>query len=226
MTGEGFSWPALADLPARPKRFVWHWTAGAHRADHHELLRYHVLVEHLEGDPGTPEDDVVRIRAGVPLARNMTSVSGPAAHHDPDHGYAAHVAHLNSYSGGIALCGMRGSVDYRPEGGVSPGPSPVTLEQVRALLALSAQAATIYELEVSERTFLGHYEVGQVYGVELTPGRWNVSWLPGLGLARDECGPFLREQLQRWLNSEPIDSRLYAPPPGDTSHDQVKAEEG
>ena len=221
-----FAWPALTDLPARPRRFVWHWTAGAHRSTGEERLRYHVLVEHIDGDPTDPADDVIRIAGGVPLARNMTSVSGLAAHHDPDQGYAAHVAGLNSYSGAISLCGMRGAVDYRPGGSVSPGPSPITLAQVRAMLALSAQAATLYELEVSERTFLGHYEVGRVYGVELTRGRWDVSWLPALGLSKDDAGPYLREQLVRWLRSERIDERLYDPPPGASSRYEGWGEDG
>ena len=222
-----FKLPDLRDLPARPKRVVWHWTAGALFATKRERGCYHVLIEHLEGHPGDPNDDRIVYRAGVPIARNMRSVSGlPSYRHDRENGYAAHVAHLNSYSIGMAMCGMRGAVDERPGRPVLPGPSPITPLQVRALLALSAQMAAAYDLEVTERTFLGHFEVGRVFGVELTPGRWDPSWIPGFHLGKEDVGDFLRRQLALWLAGSRIDERLDEPATGSSWGEETAREEG
>lgn len=217
--------PALLDLPARPKRVVWHWTAGDHFASRRELLCYHILIEHHHGASSLPHDDGVAFRRGVPIQRNMCTVSGPSAKHKPDSGYAAHLAGLNSYSIGVSLCGMRGAVDYRPDSPVLPGSAPVTLLQYRALLAVSAQLAQLYELEVSERTFFAHYEVQRIYGVALTPGRWDTSWIPGFGVERESVGAVLRSELARWLRGDRIDPRFYDPPVGSSSLDISQGEE-
>jgi len=196
------------------------------------MARYHVLVEHHEGDPADPSDDRIVLRSGVPFARNMQSVGNlPLYHRDADRGYAAHTKALNSFSVGLALCGMRGAKDFRPGGSVSPGPSPITLEQVRAMLALSVQIARIYELEIHEETFFCHYEAEAIHGIDqLPPGdriwKWDTTWIPGVDLARNEAGPFLREQMRRWMAGEEIDDRLYAPPAGSRSRDAVRGMEG
>lgn len=227
-----FSWPHPEDLPSAPKRIIWHWTAGGRQATLEELQRYHILVEHHSEQPGNPDDDHVVIRSGVPIARNMQNVNNlPPYHRNSDRGYAAHTKSFNSYSLGIALCGMHGAEDFRPTGSVSPGPYPITLEQVRAMLGLSVQAARIYNLEVSEDTFFSHYEAEYIHGVDQYPPgeriwKWNVTWIPGLDLPREQVGPFLREQLQRWLTNQEIDKRLYAPPIGESSEEAVRKQEG
>lgn len=227
-----FGWPDPEDLPATPDRVVWHWTAGSRQATVEELAHYHVLVEHHEGEPADPSDDRIVVRAGVPIARNMRNVGGfPAYHNDSDRGYAAHTRGLNSFSVGLALCGMHGAEDFRPEGAVSPGPVPITLEQVRAMLSLSLQARDRYGLPIDVDHFHTHYEAEAVHDVDqLPPGprcwKWNVTWVPGLSLARDEAGPWLRAQLRRWAAGEEIDRRLYDPPAGDSPEDAVRGQEG
>jgi len=221
--------PSLGDLTAPPRRVIWHWTAGGLFATKRERSCYHVLIERLEGHPHDPTDDRIVYRAGVPIARNMRSVAGlPSYAHDRERGYAAHVARLNAYSIGVAMCGMRGAVDYRNVGrGVRPGPSPITALQVRALLSISVVLASVYDLEVSERTFLGHYEVERVYGIALTRGRWDPSWIPTRhDLDPGEVGDYLREQLVRWLAGSPIDDAIYDPPEGASSLDESAGEEG
>lgn len=187
------------------RAIIWHWTGGAHKANAVDRRSYHHLIE----------QHATRVRhiAGVPAERNMRSLVGvPSAHNDPEDGYAAHAGGLNTGTIGLALCGMRGATDLRPGRDVVPGPSPITLHQVRALLGASASFAFAHGLPVTEETFLGHHEVRRVYGVGVA--KWDVSWLPGLNLAPHDVGPYLREQLSRWIAGEMIDDVLYSPPGG------------
>lgn len=194
-----------------------HWTAGRHVASDYERTRYHLLIE----DHG----DRTRLVEGVPIERNMRlSLSGPAYHQNPEVGYAAHTGGLNARAIGLAMCGMRGAADHRPGGVVDPGPEPITVRQVRAMLSTTASLCRAYDLEPIPTMVLGHHEVLERFGVGVR--KWDVSWLPGLGVAAEEVGPFLREQVRLWLASEPIDDRLYAPPVGATSEEVLEGDDG
>lgn len=183
---------------------VWHWTGGAHTANAVDRRSYHHLIEQRAAG--------IRHIGGVPVERNLRPLTGiPSAHNDPG-GYAAHAGGFNTGTIGVSMCGMRGAVDLRPGRDVVPGPSPITLHQVRALLGVSASFAIAHDLPVTERTFLSHHEVRRVYGVGVA--KWDVSWIPGLNLSPDDVGPYLREQLSRWLTGDLIDDMLYAPPGG------------
>lgn len=236
-----FSWPRPEEeLPAPPERVILHWTAGTHVATLHETQFYHLLLEHHRGDPEDPTDDRIVVRAGVPIARNMRSGLSdlPPYYRDSDRGYAAHTRGLNGFSVGLALCGMRGAEDLRPEapeggerGRVAPGTHPITVLQVRAMLGLCVQAARVYDLPPDEEHFFTHWEAEALHGVDQYPPgpevwKWNVTWLPGFGLSREEAGPFLREQLVRWMEGSDIDDRLHAPPSGETSEAAVRAQLG
>lgn len=208
--------PRAEDLELQPRAVVWHWTAGTHRANAVDRSSYHFLAEH-RGDRVVPV-------AAVPIERNMRSLSGvPSYRREPGRGYAAHCGGLNTRTIGLALCGMTGAADHRPSGDVTPGRYPITLLQVRWLLGMSATLARAYDLEVTERTFLGHHEVRRVYGAG--SAKWDVSFIPGLGLDASEAGPFLREQLARWLRGDPIDDRIHAPPEGGDRDEALEGDE-
>lgn len=188
--------PADDELPAKPERAVWHWTAGPRAATAHDLERYHVLIE------AWANEDKYRLQSGVPVARNMREVRGlPGFHNDPETGYAAHVRGLNSFSIGIAMCGMREARDstMTEDGKVDPGPEPITAAQVEGLVDVSADCAIRYGLEPVPRQMLGHYEVGEVYGIEQA-GKWDPSFLP-LDTGDAKAGDWLRakvhEEVQR-----------------------------
>lgn len=136
-----------------------------------------------------------RYAKGVPVSRNMQSVSGlPAYHNDPERGYAAHTLGFNSFSIGLCVCGMRGAVDGRPAGEVDPGPSPITDVQMRGLVALTAHACRLYNLEpVVEQVFL-HPEAESVHGVEQR-GKWDLQWLPDFTGTRSSYGPEIRRRI-------------------------------
>lgn len=163
--------PPLSELPGRPKRVIFHWSAGGNEASAHDRERYHLLIEAWQ--------DKWRLQGGVPVGRNMQSVGGlPGFHNDAETGYASHTAGMNSWSLGVSLCGMRGAVDRRPDGEVDPGDSPITAPQVDGLVRVCAQIGLDYGLEPEPRQMLGHCEVPRVFEVP-QPGKWDISWLPG-----------------------------------------------
>lgn len=222
MTQRWNGWPDVDSLPSRPERLICHWTAGGHRATEHELLRYHLLIEHHEGDPTDPSDDSVRGVAGVPVERNCGQVSAPAAHNAPDgEGYAAHVRLFNSGSIGVAACAMRGAVDRRPGGTVDPGPSPLTREQVVALVKVGVEFCASYEYRPIDDRVMTHQEVETLHGVDQR-GKWDLSWLPFGDYGPDEVGPFLREQVARALDGEPWGNELEVPREAEDSVSHVE----
>lgn len=202
MSDRWTGWPDPEDLPTPPERLIYHWTAGGYRATDHETLRYHVLVEHHEGDPEDPTDDRVRAVQGVPVPRNCGQVSAPAAHDAPDgEGYAAHVRLFNSGSIGVAACAMRGAIDHRPDGAVDPGPSPLTRQQVTAMIKLGVTFCATYGYRPIPDRVMTHYEVEALHGVDQRD-KWNVTWVPALDLGRDEVGPWLRGEIADALDGK------------------------
>lgn len=194
------------------RRIVLHWTAGGHTATRKERLHYHYLIEHMAGDTDEPEDDWARVVGGVPPERNLRSLAGtPAAHNDPERGYAAHTAGFNSWSLGVSLCGMRGAVDRRPGLGVEPGPSPITVQELRCLFGTVTSLLAKHALEPVPEQLFTHYEAETLHGVDQAPRgpgtwKWDVTWIPHRPeLAKDEVGDWLREQVRRWRDSKPVD---------------------
>lgn len=194
--------PRVDDLPERPRRIILHWTAGEHGPTDLELDSYHFLVEHAHLESPDPEDDVVAVRRGVPVAENMGDVGDPTPVGDPNVDYAAHTRGWNSYSVGVAICGMRGAVDRRPGGTVDPGSSPITRQQVRLTFGFLWTACAVWGLDPSDPNDLTtHFEAEHLHGVDQYPAgegswRWDVTWIPGLDLpTREDYGYWIREQV-------------------------------
>lgn len=189
-----------------PERIVIHWTAGGHLATDHDRCSYHYLIEHHERDPEDPDDDVTRVISGVPVEANMRPAADrPSYCRDAEHGYAAHTRGFNTGSVGLALCGMRGAKDLRPDRPVDPGSQPITKRQVSSLIGTCASLLAEYDLEVSEDTLFTHVEAEWLHG-RRQRGKWDISWLPHRqDLAPREVGPWIREQVGRALRGEPIE---------------------
>jgi len=211
-----FRWPTVTTLPDRPRRLIVHWTGGGHTSSCDERRSYHLLVEHMLGEPDDPTDDIVRVVSGVPMERNLRPLhsSDPSAATDPETGYAAHTRGLNSYSIGLSLCGMRRAVDRRGShtavGPVDPGPEPITRLQVEAMIQLAHQWCRIYSREPDADTVFCHWEAEYLHGIDQLPiGRkiwkWDVTYLPGLELSRVEAGPWIRAQIERAMRGEEIE---------------------
>lgn len=195
-----------------PRRIIFHWTAGRHRASPEERLRYHFLIEHLYGeDMDDDGDDFAHLVAGVPVERNCRDLRGvPPAHKDPG-GYAAHTLGFNGFSVGLSLCGMAGAVDRRPSLPVEAGVTPITTLQVRCLIATSVSLGAMYGLEPVPEQMFTHYEAEAIHGVDQVPKgpgtwKWNVTWLPHRpDMPKDDVGPWLREQIARWRDGRSVD---------------------
>lgn len=186
----------------KPKRIITHWTASDYDAAG-ELGHYHYLIELKIGEPYIPDDDTVRVVEDVPVENNMRRLSGlPATE------YAAHTRNFNSYSIGVALCGMRAAKDFRPAGGVDPGTHPVTARQVRTLFALCAMLCKTYDLDPNDPTSLfTHYEAEALHGVDQND-KWDITWAPGLGLDKDKVGDWIRINTFYWLNNIDVEYGL------------------
>lgn len=187
------------------ERMILHWSAGSHTASDHDRCRYHYLIEHHEGDPRNPDDDVTTILSGVPVEANLKRAAGrPIYCDDPEDGYAAHTRGFNTGSVGISLCGMRGARDLRPGGQVDPGPSPITRLQVRALIGLLVSKLAEYDLGLSEDTVFTHAEADWIHGRPQV-GKWDISWCPGITLSRRDYGDWIREQVARHQRGEQVE---------------------
>lgn len=173
--------PTLAQLPARPKRIILHWTGGWPTANAIDRKHYHRITERSG-----------RVVAGVhPIAANMRRVSGSS-------GYAAHTGGFNSFSVGSAVAGMWNA---SPPG--KWGPYPITADQVDAWLADTAAMCRAWELDPSDPAELfTHAEAWRIHGVKGAQNHLKVDllYLPfRTNLKPDQVGPWLRAETARHL---------------------------
>lgn len=115
--------------------------------------------------------------------------------------YLPHTRNLNTGSVGLSICAMAGAVESPFDAGRFP------LRQVQWERAIQAAADLIarYDLALTERTFLCHSEVQDVYGVRQR-GKWDIDILafaPNLrpdevhDQMRAKCGWYLKEYHSR-----------------------------
>lgn len=189
-TGQLF--PDPEHLEAMPRRAILHWTAGTRRPSLHDREHYHMLIGWDGAHP--------TFHRGVPMANNLRDRSSedPTFGDDPS-GYAAHTRGMNSYSLGIAVCGMAGA----QEEPFDPGPEPITALQVKALVSVCATACVLYDLEPTADELFTHPEAERIHGVEQR-GKWDLERLPSeegwRELAPEETGPWLRHQVAGMLS--------------------------
>lgn len=169
----GVQLPELADLPARPRGLVLHWTGGGHRANSVDLGAYHLVVE---GDG--------RVKLGRwSIAANMRRVSGSA--------YAMHTGGFNSYRVGISAAGMMGY-----EGPDDVGPYPLTQVQVERMAEVAGALCALWGLNPLDPAHLcTHREVWTLHGVRGTRNHQkrdieHLPFRPELGVG--EVGDYLR----------------------------------
>ena len=169
----------LRALPEGPHRIILHWTGGGPEPNESDMEAYHAMV----GQSG-------RIYAGVAIARNMRRIP-PGT---PMTEYAAHAGGINSWSVGVALCGMREAVPGGPY-----GPAPITEKQLRVAVELVARMVQATGLSVEPETVMTHWEVYHLHRIG-RPGKWDITELPwDPSVADDEVGPLIREQVRQAL---------------------------
>lgn len=204
MTPPLFAFTPPDELTEQPKRIILHWTAGTYLAEpfqaegdwHNPALHYHGLVEWLAAEERT------RVVAGPPIAANMRRLTStdPSSSKTGDRlsGYAAHTGGWNSYSIGLAVCGMK---DAWARHAVELSQYPIRPEQIDAIVTIAANACAIYRLPVDVDHVFTHYEAWAEHDDENHSDRWDIGWLPQEpGIELDDVGPWLREQIQGRLS--------------------------
>lgn len=172
---ERYEWPrvpTLEELPAPPKRTILHWSAGTYHASGVDREHYHYLIE---GDG--------RVVEGVPVSANMRDVSTGGQ-------YAAHTRALNSYSVGVAFCGMFNATR------TNFGTFPLLEEQVREGCIFVGWLCHLWGMDVTPETVFTHAEAERLHGVPQL-GKWDIDvlpWMPHLSPA--ECGEWLRARIR------------------------------
>lgn len=168
--------PRVRDLPAAPQRLVIHWTGGGPDPSAYERTRYHYLVTQPTG----------YVVPGVPVALNMRRISRAAR-------YAAHTGGMNSFSVGLAFCGMLGAGRGRRFGRY-----PLAEHQVRRGLAFVAFACRLWGLDPANPAHLfTHHEAWTLHRVKgaANDAKWDVNELAfAPELAPDQVGDWLRAE--------------------------------
>lgn len=173
--------PALAELPAAPRRVILHWTGGWPTANAVDLKHYHRVTEQSG-----------RTVVGVhSIASNMRDTSRGGA-------YAQHTGGFNSFSIGAAVAGMWNASPPK-----NWGPHPITAFQVDAWLHDVAAMCLEYRLDPSDPAHLfTHAEAWRLHRVK---GKQNhqktdLLYLPFRpDLKPDDVGPWLRSETARHL---------------------------
>jgi len=142
-----------ADLPrANPQRIICHWTAGAYKASPLDRKHYHFLIE---GDGNI-------IRGIHNIADNDLTTDGD---------YAAHTLKCNTKSIGLSVCCMAGATR------TNHGRYPMNERQWRRMAEVAAQLCKHYQIGVTPKTVLGHFEVQSALGIPQR-GKWDPGLLP------------------------------------------------
>lgn len=166
------------------KRIIIHWTAGAHKANAVDMKHYHVLIEH----DGRIISGLNKISDNIPPLRTGQ--------------YAAHTRNLNSYSIGIAMCGMHGA----KEAPFDPGPYPLTKKQVEVCCAEVARLAKQHDIPVTNKTVLTHAEVEPNLGVKQR-GKWDITRLvfePNI-TGPKAVGDYFRQLVMHYMDQDDSD---------------------
>jgi hypothetical protein len=137
---------------ASPRRIICHWTAGGYQASALDRKHYHFLIE----DDG-------RVVAGLRSVKDNDSTA--------DGTYAAHTLRCNTKSIGVAACCMSGATR------TNPGRFPMIELQWRRMAEVAAELCKRYQIEVTPKTVLGHFEVERVLGIRQR-GKWDPGFLP------------------------------------------------
>jgi N-acetyl-anhydromuramyl-L-alanine amidase AmpD len=163
----------IPELNPPPKRIILHWTAGTYVPNSTDLKSYHYLI-----------DGQGKVHVGVPVEKNMRSLTGI-----PMSDYAAHCRGLNSFSVGVALCGMHGATPGGPY-----GKFPITQRQWISAALLVVSMTKAWDLPINSRTVLHHKEVEHVYKVKQS--KWDLTELPwDRSVAPHETGNVFRNMV-------------------------------
>jgi N-acetyl-anhydromuramyl-L-alanine amidase AmpD len=148
-----------------------------------DKAHYHFLVE----ASGKVVKGLLPPESNIPL--NGTSLQGQA-----NGSYMAHCGGGNSFTIGVALCGMQG------KGPNGQWRHPLNEKQVQAACKLVAQLCQRYGIALSEATVYTHYEFGLANPKTPSAGKIDISVLPfAPHLSPAQVGPYLRHCIAGFL---------------------------
>lgn len=160
------------------KRIIIHWTAGNYFPTDYEKQFYHFLIDRYgkvyEGK-FKPEN-------------NLRCVEGH---------YAAHTGGGNTGSIGVALCGM-----YGFKSKTNQGDYPLTAKQFEAAMEYCAKLAIKYDIPISEKTVMTHYEFGVSHPDTTSAGKIDITFIPSYAwVEKNDAGRFIRSKI-KWYKQK------------------------
>lgn len=157
-----------------------HWTAGTYDITDFERQFYHFLVD----GEGNFKLGHHAIKANIPPLK---------------HGmYAAHCGGGNSWTIGVAICGMHG---YR--GRKQAGPYPLTRKSFEAACNLIADISREHDIPITKDRVYTHYEFAKKNPTSSSVGKIDISFIPWEpDLQAYKVGDYIREKIKWYLTSE------------------------
>lgn len=158
------------------KKVVIHWTAGTNQPNNTDYEHYHFLVN---------KDGIVIAGKYIPEDNENCS----------DGKYAQHCGGGNTGAIGVSMCGMCG---FKDENNV--GEYPLTKKQCEATFKLVAELCKKYNIAITNKTVLTHYEFGQSHPNTSSYGKIDIVYMPPYPeIEKNKVGDFIRNKVRWYL---------------------------
>jgi len=159
-----------------------HWTAGGPTPTNFDRRPYHFLV-----------DQAGNVINGVhPPEANFKQLTNRDK-------YAAHCGGGNSWTIGVALCGMRENKRGRSRGYLNP----LTEKQCEAAWELIAKLCLKYRIPVSPATVYTHYEFGRLHPGTDSAGKIDITQIPfAPDIKPNDVGQYIRNKILWYIKKE------------------------
>lgn len=113
--------------------------------------------------------------------------------------YAAHTGGGNTGSIGVSMCGMAGF-----KSSIDVGKYPLTKKQCEACFKLCSDLCKKYNIPITNKTVLTHYEFGKQNPLTSSAGKIDIVFLPPFpGISKDKVGDFIRAKI-RWYSENSL----------------------
>ena len=156
------------------KKVVIHWTAGTNQPNNTDYEHYHYLVN----------------KDGIVIAGKYTPEDNENCN---DGKYAQHCGGGNTGAIGVSMCGMYGFKDKN-----NVGEYPLTKKQCEATFKLVAELCKKYNIAITNKTVLTHYEFGQSHRNTSSYGKIDIVYMPPYPeIEKNKVGNFIRNKV-RW----------------------------
>ena len=158
------------------KKVVIHWTAGTNQPNNTDYEHYHYLVN----------------KDGIVIAGKYTPEDNENCN---DGKYAQHCGGGNTGTIGVSMCGMYGFKDKN-----NVGEYPLTKKQCEATFKLVAELCKKYNIAITNKTVLTHYEFGQSHPNTSSYGKIDIVYMPPYPeIEKNKVGDFIRNKVRWYL---------------------------